>query len=130
MEGREQNSGNRLRREAFEHSDEVGEVVTRQLIAEKIGNPSEKQTRKTLEKITSEVLNPMLEKYTNVETLKKFKEIASKIYGYPLSATHLSASVINSIAAGLSSVAIENFKNNELSSIPIETICASDVCVG
>lgn len=131
MESGEQDPGEKLRREAFEHNDVVGSTVTRRLIGEVVRKPSEKETREALELITSEVLNPMLEDYASRDTLKKFKEIASKTYGYPLSATHLSASVIYAIAMGLNSEATQDFKNSSLlSSVPIESICAYDVSVG
>ncbi len=130
MEGHEQDSRQKSRRQAFEHSDALGLAVTRLLIGETMKNPSERETREVLERITSEILNPTLEEYSSGDKLKKFKEIASKHFGYPLSAPHLSSSIISLIAGDLRSEATEDFKNSEISSIPIELICAYDINVG
>lgn len=130
MERREQDHGQKIR-EAFEHSDEIGSITTRRLWGEKMANPSEEESRKALEMITSEVLNPALQDYTNIDILKKFKKIASEKYGFPLSPPFLSKSVIVSIAMKLNREVTQEFKNTSLlSSIPIEHICAYDMNVG
>lgn len=129
MERREQDPG-QIKREAFERSDGIGSIMTRGLWGERMGIPSERETKEALVLITSEFLNPVLEMYTKGKILKKFKETASKAYGYPLSAPHLSAEVINAIAVALRDDAIEDFKNNELSSIKVESIVAYDVSMG
>jgi len=131
MERDEQDPGQEFRREVFERNDEVGSAVTRLLIAEKMGNPSEIETKEALQLITSGVLNPMLEECTSRDALKMFKEVFSKTYGYPLSAPLLSSSVIYDIAMSLSSETTQGFKNTSLlSSVPIELICVYDVSVG
>ena len=130
MERRGQDPGQEFRHEAFERSNAYGQIVTRRLISEVIKKPSEKEASEALELITSKVLNPTLEAYTNGDTLKKIKEMASRKYGYPLSAPHLSASVLHTIAFVLNSAATEDFKNSELSSIPIECIYAYDISTG
>ena len=130
MGRREQDPRQKSRREAFEHSDAFGLAVTRLLIGDVMKKPSERETRETLEWITSEILNPTLKVYTSVDQLKKFKEITSKHFGYPLSAPHLSSSIISLIAGDLRSEATEDFKNREIPSIPIKLICAYDVNVG
>lgn len=62
--------------------------------------------------------------------MKKIQEIASRKYGYPLSPPHLSASVLHTIAFVLNSAATEDFKNSELSLIPIESIYVYDISTG
>lgn len=130
MERDEQDSGQEFRREAFERSAGYGSRVTRRLISEGVSNPSERETRELLELITSDILNPVLEEHASSDTLKAFKEIDSKRYDYPLSAPHLSSLFISHIAGVLLGRTIEDFKNKELSSIPILSICLYDVGSG
>lgn len=129
MERREQDPGEKLRREAFERSAEHGGLVTRRLISERVRHPSERESREAIEFITSEVLNPILQDCTNVDMLKEFKEHASKKYGHPLSTPYLSAYVISDIATSLNNEAIQVFKDRELLSIPIEFIFLYDMSI-
>lgn len=120
-----------MRKEAFEHSDQIGANETRLLLQETTRAPTQRESREAIEAVTSQTLNPMLKAYTNADLLKKLKTLSQEEMGHLLSTPLLSASVLSAIAQLLEKETTESFKNSPLLSlIPADSICGFDTSAG